>query len=246
MMNSINKPLHCTILMLALSTPLIINTAIAASNELNPSNEVTQLNQGEKTVSPIVEDSTLVDNNIKNQLIDKLVKISFFSAKFTQQVVDEQGQVLQNGSGEISVSKPNLVHWQTLLPDETLLVSDGEVLWAYDPFIEQVIAYTLNNVIANTPILLLTSNDASLWDNFTVSKVNNETFIVLAKDANSQVKKLELSFDKETSELTRFTILDATGQLSIISLKDVDYINVPDSTLFKFTLPNGVYLDDQR
>ena len=100
-----------------------------------------------------------VEQQSKVDLMAKLAKIDFFSAEFSQKIFDENGTELQQGSGQLSVSKPNLVNWETKLPDESLIVSDGSNLWFYDPFVEQVSVYTLENAIANTPILLITNND---------------------------------------------------------------------------------------
>ncbi len=185
-------------------------------------------------------------NDHKSELMAKLAKIDFFSADFTQRIFDEAGNELQQGSGSLSVSKPNLVHWQTLMPDESLIVSDGENLWFYDPFVEQVSVYTLESAIANTPILLITSNNEQLWQDYTVSQLTNNRYLVTANNENSRVKSLELSFtgNAQKVELSAFNILDATGQLSVISLEDKN--TKPESSLFQFTVPEGVYLDDQR
>jgi outer membrane lipoprotein carrier protein len=185
----------------------------------------------------------------KKILIDKLNQIQFFQAKFTQQVIDNDGNVIQEGSGILAISKPNLVHWQTLEPDENLIVSDGDNIWFYDPWVDQVTAYLFKNSVANTPILLLTNDDLSLWADYKVSQINNETFAIVSLNSNSQIKTLELTFNKtadQQEQLAQITFLDATGQLSKISLVDADYKNAPNASLFQFTLPEGVTVDDQR
>jgi len=186
------------------------------------------------------------DNISKLALMDKLAKVEFFSATFSQQVFDEAGNELQQGSGLLSVSKPNLVHWQTILPDESLIVSDGENLWFYDPFVEQVSVYSLESAIANTPILLITSNDEKLWQDYSVSQLTTNRYLISSNSKNSRVKSLELSFVQniDSVELAAFNILDATGQLSVISLTHEN--KTPDPSLFTFAVPEGVYLDDQR
>ena len=185
-------------------------------------------------------------NNHKSELMAKLAMIDFFSVNFTQVIFDEAGNELQQGNGQISVSKPNLVHWQTVMPDESLIVSDGENLWFYDPFVEQVSVYSLESAIANTPILLITSNNEQLWQDYTVSQLTDNRYLVTATNENSRVKSLELSFANVSNsvELSSFSILDATGQLSVITLKQSNA--KPKQSLFQFTVPEGVYLDDQR
>ena len=201
-----------------------------------------------KMIDKSIINISATDNaeNSKSALMEKLAKIEFFSAEFNQQIFDEAGNELQQGSGSLSVSKPNLVNWQTIMPDESLIVSDGENLWFYDPFVEQVSVYTLESAIANTPILLITSNDEKLWQDYSVSQLSDNRYLVTANNENSRVKSLELSFAKNDNkvELSAFNILDATGQLSVITLKHLN--KAPKPNLFKFTVPEGVYLDDQR
>ncbi|WP_114325851.1 outer membrane lipoprotein chaperone LolA [Candidatus Colwellia aromaticivorans] len=186
----------------------------------------------------------------KKLLRAKLADLKFFSANFTQEVVSETGELLEQSSGKLAISKPNLANWHTLEPDELAIVSDGRDVWFYNPWIEQVSVYSLSAAIAKTPILLLTSKDESLWQQYNVSKSDN-SFVISAKDPNSQIKNLTLIFSVKKqkvqgSELSQFSFLDATGQVSHIKLSNFDAKNVPESSLFNFTVPEGVQIDDQR
>ncbi|AOW75452.1 hypothetical protein A3Q34_00280 [Colwellia sp. PAMC 20917] len=183
---------------------------------------------------------------IKSNLMQKLAKLEYFTANFNQQVLDAEGNELQNAMGTLTVKKPNLVHWQTAEPDESLIVSDGDTLWFFDPFVEQVSAYLLEKALLNTPILLLTSSDPTLWQHYSVSSTDENNYLIHANDNNAQVKTLELRFKKNSNMLNSFTILDATGQLSLFKLSQFDQVTVPESALFTFKIPEGVELDDQR
>jgi len=224
------------------------------------------------SASPAMADEPLnpLTNLAESKLLlrAKLADLSFFSANFTQEVVSEAGELLEKSSGKLAISKPNLANWHTQEPDELAIVSDGNDVWFYNPWIEQVSVYSLSAAIAKTPILLLTSKDESLWQQYTVSKelvtqttivdtdVNEEgdRFIIRAKDPHSQIKSLTLVFEKinknnknaQQSELSQFSFLDATGQVSHIKLSKFEAKNKPESSLFSFTLPEGVQIDDQR
>ena len=192
------------------------------------------------------------DQSAKVKLKSLLSAMAFLSADFLQKVFDEEGSDLQQNQGRLVVSKPNLVRWHTQSPDESLIVSDGKVLWLYDPFIEQASVYTLDAAIANTPILLLSNDDDKLWDKYTVSQVAPLTFQIHANDTNSRIIRLELRFTPSAIEnnhsliLTSLSLMDTTGQLSVIKLTNIDNTSRPAVDLFKFVLPEGVYLDDQR
>ncbi|MFT5294695.1 MAG: outer membrane lipoprotein carrier protein [Colwellia sp.] len=183
---------------------------------------------------------------IKSRLMKKLATLDFFSANFKQQVLDADGNELQNALGTLAVKKPNLVNWKTAEPDESLIISDGSTLWFFDPFVEQVSAYLLEKALMNTPILLLTSSEPSLWQHYSVSSLDENNYLIHANDNNAQVKTLELRFKESSNVLESFTILDATGQLSIFKLSKFDVDNSPVNSLFIFEIPEGIELDDQR
>jgi len=190
----------------------------------------------------------------KALLMNKLSSLDFFSADFTQQVVSESGELIEESTGKLAISKPNLANWQVISPDELSIVSDGENVWFYNPWIEQVSIYSLSAAIARTPILLLTSKDETLWQQYSVAqnlnaaKDNSESFTITANDKNSQIKSLTLIFNSKDNggELSQFSFLDATGQLSHVTLTKFDDKQAPNSDLFNFDVPNGVQIDDQR
>jgi len=200
---------------------------------------------------------TTEQEKIKILLMEKLEVLTFFSANFEQNIIDVSGEVLQQSFGKLSISKPNFLYWETFEPDELYIIADSKTVWFYNPWIEQASAYPLNTAIAKTPLLLLTSKDKSLWQQYTVvkgkltqkMKDNSETsFVISPKDGNSQVKNLTLYFNssKDRDVLTQFTFLDATGQISQIKLNNFDAIHKPKSSLFVFSAPDGVTIEDFR
>lgn len=230
------------------------------------------------TIMPVMaevqDDSSIQLEESKKLLRAKLANLHFFSATFTQEVVSEAGELLEQSSGNLAISKPNLANWHTLEPDELAIVSDGNDVWFYNPWIEQVSVYSLSAAIAKTPILLLTSKDEALWQQYIVTQEKvtqdkliqktvvtdsvrqdslnqqGDRFVISAKDPNSQIKSLTLEFSVNeninASELSQFSFLDATGQVSHIKLSNFDAEKVPESNLFNFTVPEDVQLDDQR
>jgi outer membrane lipoprotein carrier protein len=212
-------------------------------------------------IAPLTPQSTL---DAKRILMAKLANLDFFSANFEQEVLSESGELLEQSSGKLAISKPNLANWHTIEPDELAIVSDGQDVWFYNPWIEQVSAYSLSAAIAKTPILLLTSKDETLWQQYNVIKQvvtdknitlkdadtykASESYVISAKDVNSQIKSLTLVFDssKENGNLKQFSFLDATGQLSNIKLTTFDDQNTLEASLFNFVVPEGVQIDDQR
>lgn len=246
-MNKKNHILSAIILVFTISSYFSFSSIAADMNSTAVIESITTESIATKksvTVNNVVK---IANTSIeyKNELMNKLSNIDQFSALFEQEVIDNAGNVLQRGGGNLSVKRPNLVYWNTESPDESLIVSDGKSIFLYDPFIEQVTAYKLDGAIANTPILLITTNDTALWEQYSVSRISKNNYVIHANDINSRITTLEINFN-EQSELSGFTFLDVTGQLSQVSLKNIDLS--PDflSSIFTFSIPEGVYLDDQR
>lgn len=209
-----------------------------------------------------------IKETTKRKLMTKLSTLNFFSANFSQQVFTESGELIEESTGTLALSKPNLANWQVLTPDELSIVADGDNVWFYNPWIEQVSIYSLSAAIAHTPILLLTSNDEALWQQYTVSEIpaqsgeqprvqgvvegkveeSNETFLISANDINSQIKTLTLVFNTQAQggQLSQFSFLDTTGQLSRITLTAFNDKQAPNPALFSFIAPEGTQVDDQR
>jgi len=190
------------------------------------------------------------DQEVRHKLMKKLGLINSFSSVFSQTIYDEDGNALQEASGDLKVSKPNLVNWHTTAPDENQIISDGDTLWFFDPFIEQVTAYSLSQSTSNTPILLLSSNDESLWQQYNIEQKTDHVFDIYALAQDSQVKQLTIKFKSDAAinspSIEQFVITDASGQISEITLENFKLNPSFTHPTFSFELVDGIYLDDQR
>lgn len=232
--------------MLKQTTLSIIISATLTFSAMTIAAETTTNNQPAST-SSVNDIDKENDNKVKQTLKEMLAQVHHFSADFDQKVLDEEGNVLQQASGKIKVSKPNLVYWHTEQPNESLIVSDGATLWFYDPFIEQASAYGVNQSVANTPILLLSNNNDELWQHYQVVAQSKTHYLIHSIDENSKVKTLALFFsDTVANQLIGFDIIDSTGQISKIILNNIDSATSTNKDDFIFNLPAGADLDDQR
>ena len=245
--NITKKPLYRTLALASLLVPVLGFASTLVYAAQTPINAAVTADVNTTAISS-------PSSAAKTNLMAKLATLAFFSADFNQKILNEQGEILQEGAGNLAINKPNLVHWQTITPDENLIVSDGNTLWFFDPFIEQVTAYSLAASIHNTPILLLTSDEPQLWQQYNVIEQHDvaegsSRFVVMPKDVSSQIKKLTLSFTGTKTnkvQLSEFSFQDATGQISQITLSHFNSKTEPAATLFTFSLPEGVRLEDKR
>jgi len=197
-----------------------------------------------KNIHDTKQHTLVQDSTVKSELMSLLASIDNLSAKFVQDIVDVDGELLQQGAVRFVLAKPNLLRWNTTEPDESMIVSDGQNIWLFDPFIEQATVYPLNKSIANTPILLLTSTNEELWQEYRIVKDNERQYQVNSINDEAQVKQLILTF--ENKNLASFVIVDATGQQSKFKLTEIQNNQILSEGLFKFDVPEGILIDDQR
>jgi outer membrane lipoprotein carrier protein len=191
----------------------------------------------------LLTSSTLAEViNDKPALRGLLAKITTLQASFTQVVNDREGKPLQSSSGNLILQQPDRVYWQVLVPDETLLIANGERVFYVDEFVEQVSIFSQKDMVANNPLMLLTSSDDQVWEQFSVVQ-QNLAFVVTPINNEGQITQLTLRFIQD--ELTQFTLLDNQGQVSQFTLNGT-VLNMPlPVNQFSYAIPEGFSVDDQ-
>ena len=181
--------------------------------------------------------------NADIELQNRLNKVDVLSADFAQTVMSANGKNVQQGNGRLQIKRPNLFRMDTKSPQETQIIADGQTLWFYDPFVEQATANWVKDAVNNTPFVLLTSNDKSHWEQYSVEQ-KSDTFVLTPKAKNSNIKQFDIRID-ESGVLKGFSTIEKDGQSNQDVLRNISNQNL-DSALFKFSVPKGVELDDQR
>nr|WP_086937965.1 outer membrane lipoprotein chaperone LolA [Thaumasiovibrio occultus] len=180
----------------------------------------------------------------QENLIERLNKVDAFGANFTQHVVSPEGETLIEGEGELVIKRPNLFFFKAISPEENLLVTDGDALWYYNPFLEEVTIQSLNEVTEHTPFVLLTRNQASDWQNYAVSQDGDQFTLEPLASAN-----LNGSFEievKDSGVIAGFSLVEQDGQRTDYRLADFSTQDLPYDSFFTFTPPAGVDVVDQR
>ncbi len=178
-------------------------------------------------------------------LKDKLAALGSFSAHFSQTVRDADGNLAMEATGTMAVSRPQKLYWHTESPDETLLISSGDTLWLYNPFVEQVTLYSPKDAVGRTPMLLLSSQDPAIWAQFRIEASGNDFTITPVEEEGAYVTALTVRFDGD--QVKGLSIQDASGQQNDVQFSAFQspMADNPDIT-FEFTPPQGVLVDDQR
>ncbi|MEC4723950.1 outer membrane lipoprotein chaperone LolA [Shewanella sp. D64] len=201
-----------------------------------------------KTLSALVLTLPLLTSHYaladeSSALKTKLAEVATLKAKFEQTVTDINNKLIQKGSGIFALAYPNQFYWHLTAPDESLIVADGKDVWIYNPFAEEVSVMDLNQAINASPIALLVHRDEKTWSQYSVTR-NNDCFSIKPKSIDAGVESVKVCFDDKT--LTEMVLQDQQGNISQFMLSEQTAIADAELSMFKFTVPEDVDIDDQR
>jgi outer membrane lipoprotein carrier protein len=169
-----------------------------------------------------------------------------YSARFVQQLVDEEGDVLDESVGEFWLRRPGQFRWHYEPPMERLLVSDGVKIWLYDVELEQVTMRSADGALEQTPAALLVASSLAL-ENYQLSirERSGEFVAVGLIPAQGQSDFEDIVLGLEANRLVSLTLADHFGQKTIISFDNIK-LNPPiDLAIFSLDIPPGTDVIDQ-
>ena len=172
-------------------------------------------------------------------------------AQFSQVVtsVPKNGQPprTRTSSGVLEFSRPGRFRFVYKKPFEQTLVADGQTLWLHDPDLQQVTARPQTQVLAATPLALITSatqlsglqadfqlqheppRDGLQWVRATPKRTDGQVRHALAG----------LRAGDKGPELVVLEVLDALGQRSVLTFSAFEVNPVLKAYAFVFQPPAG-------
>ncbi len=176
------------------------------------------------------------------QLSAQLQEMNSLSAHFKQTINDNNGTVLQEAEGSLTVKRPRRFHWLTEQPYEHLVVTNGKDLWLYDIDLEQISQQAFTADLDKAPALLLSGEVNEISKQYSVEVTTAEdktlTFTLTPNQQDSLFTQLTISFNNK--QLTAMELKDSFEQKTTIVFSDVKLnIDIAD-TLFDFVPPDGI------
>jgi len=144
-----------------------------------------------------------------------LNSIHTLKAAFVQ--IGPEGHV---DEGTFYIDKPGRMRFEYTPPNPTLVVSDGSTAAVQNRRLNTTDRYP----IWSTPLNLILSNDVNLRKNQEIAAVEHQTgeLIIDARSHSSKVNgNITLVFAEPTLELRQWTVVDAQGLSTTVSVRDV-------------------------
>ena len=181
-------------------------------------------------------------DTVSQRLSALLQPIETLSASFSQQLFDADGTLIESAEGVFKLAKPGKMLWHIIEPMEQKLVSDGTVLWIYDPDLEQVVIESFTDKIKTTPITLLTGDVTDLDERYTIAlkETAKDTVLFTLTPSNSSSLFSHIAIEFMGSTPQSIVIMDTFDQRTVIEFGELSVNPILDDAIFSFVIPNQV------
>ena len=179
-----------------------------------------------------------VSANSDSDLSNILNQMNSLTGKFKQTVKDQNGATLQEVSGQFFFKKPNLFKWDYLEPSKNQLISDGELLYLYDPDLKQVVISQLKKFGGLSPAMLLVTSDIESLFEITIVQDEKGTdwFRALPLEPEkANFKEVFINFVQK--ELKGMRIIDGFNNTTEIEFIKVSRNTDINEAIFLFNTP---------
>ena len=207
------------------------------------------------TPATAIEEVSVNVNAVKQELKDIIFKQKAYFANFNQVITNNDKKILQELEGELRLLRPNYMSMKVTSPDETELLSNGKDIYSFDAMLEQVTIYSYDDSNFSSPIMLLVSEKEQIWNKYNFVKLSNDelenekldsnsmVYSVNTKDNSGLINSMKLYFTNDL--ISKVQIVEKDGKTNTYSFKNINTNEVKMED-FKFDIPEGVTVDDQR
>jgi len=145
--------------------------------------------------------------------------------------------------GRVVLAKPGKMRWTYEEPAESLVVSDGETLWLYDPeFGEAQKLPAAGGYLTGAAAQFLLGEGDMLRD-FAVDAAVCEPDAVeleLVPREAASYEKLYLVVDPARGDVRATRVVDLLGNVVTVAFEDMRFDTSPPKSAFRFEAPDGV------
>lgn len=167
--------------------------------------------------------------------------VNSYSARFEQQVLDENRQLLDASSGEFWIERPGRFRWEYQAPSPQIIVGTHDTIWIHDVELEQVTRRNSIDAIAGTPAALL-AGKGNIDESFTLTELGRRDGLdwVRMQPRKKDAGFVAIRVGFENGLLRRLELVDSFDQTTRMYFTEIhENIDIPAET-FSFTPPAGI------
>ncbi len=201
--------------------------------------------------------SAAADRPVLTRVVDSIQKVyentGNLKARFAQTLTSAMGK--RQASGVLRLKKPGKMRWDYEKPEKKLFVTDGAMLWMYEPEDEQAFRQPLNSSQLPAQVSFLFGK-GRLSDEFDITYLDGQAFgqagdLVLKlvpKKATAQYKHLIFVVDPKTFMVKETVLYDQQGGTNhiVFSAIETNLKTDIDDSRFSFTPPPNTKIINPR
>jgi len=179
------------------------------------------------------------------KLLDHLQKhyqqTTSFSAKFHEEIAPAGG-VKREREGTVYYRRPGRMRWEFGGDDKEIIISDGKLLYDFEPDLNQVIETPLEQAFktsAAASFLLGIGNVQHDFDASMPTSPSADGLKHLALTPKNGGDTIEIGVDPSTLDLKTLLLSDALGDQTELTFSDIRNGATLDDKLFEFVPPAG-------
>jgi outer membrane lipoprotein carrier protein len=167
-------------------------------------------------------------------------KSAGIEAEFEQESIIKSTKTNKKSQGKIWIKHPNKLRWETISPDQNILISDGKYFWFYTPPFEkgdrgQVIIKKSAQVQTRFLNALLSGSfDFAGAKTAIETKTSNVFLLKPSEDTAGDVKTAEVTVNAQTRKIEKVSLIHISGNETTIQLKEVKLVKKLSDQLFHF------------
>ena len=147
-------------------------------------------------------------------------------------------------AGTVVFAKPGKMRWSYERPEPSLVVSDGETLWLYDPTHREAQRLRVqgSEYLSGAAIQFLVG-EGEIRSEFRVTAQScaaGDALLELVPLRAASYEKLRIRTDPRTGEIVETTVIDLLGNVTEVAFADIRTNVNPPHDAFRFEPPDGV------
>jgi outer membrane lipoprotein carrier protein len=164
-------------------------------------------------------------------------------ARFTQRTVSALSPAGEVTTGRVALAKPGRMRWSYETPEPSLVVSDGQTLWIYDPAAREAQKLVVGEQFLSGAAFQFLLGSGRIADSFRVRAEgcgSPRARLVLTPKADATYESLELAVDAATGEANATAVVDLFGNRTEVEFSELRYDAGLGADTFHFTPEPGV------
>ena len=145
--------------------------------------------------------------------------------------------------GTVVFAKPGKMRWSYEEPEPSLVVSDGETLWIYDPVFREAQKLPVTEGFLSGAAVQFLLGEGEIERNFEISALRCEKTIAelrLRPRKPGSYEKLHVLVNSETGDLLQTTVFFVLGNVTEVAFFNIELNTDPPASVFRFDPPADV------